>query len=211
MKQGSVSNTVVNDRVPGVIRLFDLWHAAPCEARRVPLSRYLAAERIDKVWWKFDGPLIGRPEAEGDRDWEWRKVVALRRSDLRWESLAVQTPDKEIQGAISYRIDTSSFLDPEVPTVYVDRLAAAPRNRPWLVDTPRYRGVGSRLLLAAVCHSYALGLGGRVSLISLPSPRTRAFYQRRGFRTVNPYIDGMMEYELEDQAAQAWLREEGYL
>jgi GNAT superfamily N-acetyltransferase len=93
--------------------------------------------------------------------------------------------------------------------VYADRLATAPRNRPWLVGSPRYRGVGTVLLLAAVRQSYLLGLGGRVGLASLPSERTRGFYSRRGFQVIFERKDGMIEFELPTALAVAWLEEEG--
>ena len=41
-------------------------------------------------------------------------------------------------------------------------------------------------MLAAVRHSYLLGLGGRVWLSSLPSERTRDFYTNRGFEVTFP-------------------------
>jgi len=96
-------------------------------------------------------------------------------------------------------------------SVYVDRLAAAPRNRHWLVADPLYRGVGKGLLLRAVCHSYLLGLGGRVNLVSVPRERTRRFYERRGLVAVREDDEGSIEYELSEQAAHQWLQEEGYL
>ena len=95
--------------------------------------------------------------------------------------------------------------------VYVDRIAVAPRNRSWLVSEPLYKGVGVALLLRAICHSYILGLEGRVSLISLPSERTRQFYERRGFTRLGEDDDGMVEYEMDDEVAQRWLQQAGYL
>ncbi len=67
------------------------------------------------------------------------------------------------------------------------------------------------LLLAAVRHSYALGLGGRVWLTSVPRERTRDFYTRRGFQVILDHDDGMIDFELPTARAVAWLEEEGYL
>ena len=123
-----------------------------------------------------------------------------------------QTEDEDVQGAIGYRVDFKSYLAPELTTVYVDRIAGRPcANRPWLVENPLYKGVRKGLLLQAVCHSYLLGLGGRVNLGSLPSERTRHFYDKTGFIRVGENDEGLIEYELSDQAAQQWLHEEGYL
>ncbi len=133
------------------------------------------------------------------------------RHDLAWEFVAAQTENEAIQGAIAYRIDARSFLDSNLTSVYVDRIAIAPRNRPWLVAEPHYKGIGVGLLLRAVCHSYLLGLGGRVNLSSLPRERTRTFYQKRGFIAVAEDDDGLIQYELSDEAAQEWLSGQGYL
>jgi hypothetical protein len=116
-----------------------------------------------------------------------------------------------IEGGITYRIDARSRLESGLGAVYADRLAVAPRNRPWLVSAPIYRGVGTVLLLAAIRHSYLLGLGGRVSLTSLPSERTREFYACRGFQVILEHADGMIDFELPTATAVAWLEEEGYL
>ena len=113
------------------------------------------------------GCLVVRRD-EDDHHWVWRKLVGEHRNHLAWHFAACQTPDGEIQGAIGYRIDFRSILVPEAGSVYVDRIAVAPRNRSWLVKSPLYGGVGEGLLLRSVCHSYILGLGGRVNLVSLP-------------------------------------------
>ncbi len=148
---------------------------------------------------------------EGDHHWRWRQIVGMRRQNAAWESLAIQSSNGAIEGAISYRIDALSQIDRGGGAIYADRLATAPRNRPWLVKSPKYRGVGTVLLMAAVRHSYSLGLGGRVRLSSLPSERTRDFYTRRGFQVTFDHGDGTLEYELPSATAVAWLEEQGYL
>lgn len=76
---------------------------------------------------------------------------------------------------------------------------------------PKYKGIGTALLLAAVRHSYSLGLGGRVWLTSLPTERTRDFYRKRGFRVIFEDENGMIDFELPTGVAQQWLECEGYL
>ncbi len=199
------------DELPSRIRLLDCANGNTCDAELVVLTRKLAATKIDGEWWRLEGQLKGRCQDEGDHHWVWRKLVGEHQNHLTWHFSACQTVDGEVQGAVGYRIDFRSFLAPELSSVYVDRIAAAPRNRPWLVADPLYQGVGIGLLLRVVCHSYILGLGGRVNLISLPSERTRQFYERRGFTAVAEDDDGLIEYELEDEAAQRWLEQAGYL
>jgi hypothetical protein len=179
-------------------------------ARLVRLSREVAADRMDGEWWSIGGSKTQRSE-EGDHHWRWRQIVGGLRTRANWEALAIETEDGAIQGAIVYRIDAISQLEPDKGAVYGERLATAPRNRPWLVNPPHLRGAGETLLLAAVRHSYQLGLGGRVWLCSLPSERTRSFYVNRGFRVIFKNPDGRIDFELPSDRAERWLVEEGYL
>lgn len=199
------------NELPTTITLLDQRSGERCDADIIVLTRDLAAKGIDGQWWRLEGPLQARRQDEGDHHWVWRKLVGEHRNQLAWHFIACQTPGGAIQGAAGYRIDYRSFLVPGTGSVYVDRLAVAPRNRAWLVKEPLYRGIGVELLLRVVCHSYILGLGGRVSLVSLPSERTRQFYDRRGFTRVSEDADGMIEYELEADKAQRWLQQAGFL
>lgn len=184
--------------------------ATEVQARLVRLTREMAADRIDGQWWKI-GAFKSAIQAEGDHHWLWRKIIGVLRTQRNKEALAVETEDRAIQGAIVYRIDAISQVEPDFGAIYVERLATAPRNRPWLVNPPHLRGVGKILLLAAVRHSYLLGLGGRVWLTSLPSERTRMFYVNRGFEVIFQNSDDTIDYELSAARATAWLEEEGYL
>ena len=196
--------------LPDDITLFDVRRGSSVGATLVPLTRELAATAIDGKWWKIEAPKRARDQEE-DHHWVWRKLVGEHRNDLAWEALAVQNSDDDVEGAILYRVDARSQIEAGKGAIFGDRLATAPWNRPWLVSSPRYRGVGSALLLAAVRHSYALGLNGRVSLISLPSERTRGFYGKRGFRLISEDQHGNIMYELPTEAALSWLKRERYL
>jgi hypothetical protein len=180
------------------------------QARLVRLTRAVAADRIDGEWWNIGGSNTAR-EAEGDHHWRWRRIIGELRTQRNREALAVETEDGAIQGAIVYRIDALSRVEPGLGAIYGERIATAPRNRPWLVNPPHMRGVGKVLLLAAVRHSYLLGLGGRVWLTSLPSENTRMFYVNRGFQLIFQNPDDTIAYELPTARAAAWLQEEGYL
>jgi hypothetical protein len=180
------------------------------QARLVRLTREAAADRIDGQWWNIGGSKTER-EAEGDHHWRWRRIIGELRTQRNKEALAVETEDGAIQGAIVYSIDALSQLEPGLGAIYGERIATAPRNRPWLVNPPHLRGVGKALLLAAVRHSYLLGLGGRLWLTSLPSETTRMFYVNRGFQVIFQNLDGTIDYELPTSRAAAWLEEEGYL
>jgi GNAT superfamily N-acetyltransferase len=196
--------------LPDDIKIFNPQKKCLVWAKLVRLTRELAAKQIDGTWWKISVSKTVRL-AEGDHHWEWRKLVGLHRNDLVWEALAVQRANGAIEGAVLYRIDAVSQLERGRGAVFIDRLATAPRNRPWLADPPKYRGIGAALLLAAVRHSYSLGLGGRVWLTSLPSERTREFYHKRDFQVIFEDENGMIDYELPAAAAQRWLKSEGFL
>ena len=180
------------------------------KARLIRLTRELAAKEIDGTWWSLSASKSIRKE-EGDNHWLWRKIVGENHAKLTWEALAIQTSSGSIEGAITYRIDARSRIQSGEGAVYVDRIATAPRNRPWVVEPPKFQGIGSVLLLAAVRHSYLLGLGGRVWLTSLPSERTRKFYRDRGFEVIFEDSDGMIDFELPAVAAEKWLKKRGFL
>ncbi len=196
--------------LPETISILDVERGVRVGARLVRLDRKLAAQQIDGTWWEIDVSKRKRSE-EGDHHWIWRKLVGELRLDLAWDALAIQSASGNVEGAMTYRIDAKSQLDPGKGVVYVDRLATAPRSRPWLVDPPKYKGIGSVLLLCAVRESYALGLEGRVWLTSLPSERTRQFYRKRGFQEIFQDEDGMIDFELPTKRAEEWLQQAGYL
>jgi len=79
------------------------------------------------------------------------------------------------------RIASQKGLD----LVYVDYLEIAPWN--WegpYFDPPRYRGVGTVLLRAAIETSLAEGFKGRIGLHSLP--QSTIFYERCGLTNCGP-------------------------
>lgn len=199
------------DQLPSRIELFNVADNTPVGAVIARLTRPLAKEKIDGVWWKgLEAPRDKR-EREDDHHWQWAKMVGFLKNDRWHEAVAAQTSDNDVQGAILYWINTKSFLEAGRGAVYVQALATAPRNRPWLVPSPRYRGVGEKLLFRAVTHSYSLGLEGRVNLEAFNNERTTSFYQNRGFTLVeSENDDDLAKLELAPNAAVAWLREGGY-
>lgn len=196
--------------LPKEVHILNVERNVRVKAKLVRLTRELAATGIDGAWWNLPVSKSVRKE-EGDNHWHWRKIVGRNKAKLIWEALAVQSGSGAIEGAMAYRIDAKSQLQPGKGAVYVDRIATAPRNRPWVLEPPKYRGIGSVLLLAAVRHSYLLGLEGRVWLTSLPSERTRKFYRERGFEVIFEDADGMIDFELPAAVAGEWLERRGFL
>jgi hypothetical protein len=124
------------------------------QARFVRLTRPVAKVKIDATWWQDLGPSTEMRKKENDNSWHWAKRLGELRNDRWHESFAIETQDGNIQGAILYWLNTRSFVESEKGAVYLEALATAPRNRPWLVSSPLYRGVGENLLLRAAVHSY---------------------------------------------------------
>lgn len=96
------------------------------------------------------------------------------------------------------------------PLVYVDYLEVAPWNRAELGQAPRYRGVGTALLTAAVAFSEEEGFKGRIGLHSLP--QADAFYRDRcGMTDLGPdtnYHGNLRYFEMTPDQARAFLGEE---
>lgn len=97
-----------------------------------------------------------------------------------------------------FRVDALSALSEGHQAVFIDRLAAAPRNRAALVESPVFRGGGTGLLIHAVAQSYSLGFGGRVNLFPIAN---EPFYTERGFRPTNTVAGDDVLFELPTEAA----------
>lgn len=172
-------------------------------ARIVDLPAKLAKTRMGAAWWRGLGVSKSRREREEDHHWNRAKLIGLSRNDLFVESVAVQTVDENVQGAMIYRLNGRSVLLPGAPAVVIDRLATAPRNRGWVVSDPMYRGAGTALTRWAAYHSYHLGFDSRPVLAAIPCPGTVAFYESLGFRATDAVEEDMVIYELEPAPAQA--------
>jgi len=111
------------------------------------------------------------------RHWDWRrKVAALQQGMLANPGFSVVchglTQGMMIVDTVSKRCRINSQKGQHL--VYVEFVENAPWNRAELFDGPRYRGVGSILIRAAVTLGETLGFHGRVGLHSLP--QANGFY-----------------------------------
>ena len=90
--------------------------------------------------------------------------------------------------------------------VYVEYIESAPWNRAELFDSPRYQGVGSILVAAAVSQSEELEFQGRVGLHSLP--QADAFYTDTcGMTDLGPDLNyrGLRYFEMTPIQAQEFI------
>lgn len=183
------------------------------DANIVRLNVDDARERIDKTWWNL--PKVDTQDIynEGDSHWKWEDLVKVYENLVLHECVAILSQEDYLEGAMIYHFNAKSKLQSGKGSVYVERVSSAPHNRKWLANQPFYKGIGTVLLYWAVIESYNAGLGGRVSLESLPTPSTVEFYKNKGFiRTdLTQPTNDLVDYELPELAALAWLRKEGDL
>lgn len=94
------------------------------------------------------------------------------------------------------------------PLVYVEYVEVAPWNRPELGATPRLRGLGSALMMAAIVLSEEEGFKGRIGLHSLP--QADDFYRRCGMTDLgpDPAYQNLRYFEMTAEQARAFLDEE---
>ena len=90
--------------------------------------------------------------------------------------------------------------------VYVKFVETAPWNRGELFDPPRYRGIGSILIRAAVTLSEDSEFHGRIGLHSLP--QANGFYANTCGMTdlgADPNYQGLRYFEMTPEQARAFV------
>lgn len=93
--------------------------------------------------------------------------------------------------------------------VYVDYLEVAPWNRPELGAAPRFRGVGSALITAAIALSEDEGFKGRLGLHSLP--QADDYYRKIGMTDLGQDVayQNLRYFEMTSEQARAFFEQEG--
>jgi hypothetical protein len=124
--------------------------------------------------WK---PLI-KTSNEQHGHWDWRQKVAACASNLSLQSFAIECAGNT-QGLMIVNTMKRCRLPAQSNQhlVYVDYLEAAPWNRGLLTGDPKFKGVGTVLVAAAIQLSIDEGNQGRIGLHSLPQADT--FYRDR--------------------------------
>lgn len=170
-------------------------------------------DRHLKMWLKTWQPVMktrgsgrgraarSRPE---DHHWDWQWKASEWRPLLGFHSFAI-TCEGELQGLMLVCDYKSARISGQFgkPIVYVEYLATAPWNRPEFQTPPRYRGVGTVMVAAAVELSWEFGFHGRIGLHSLSG--AEKFY-REGCRMTELGKDtahqGLMYYEMTEKQAE---------
>lgn len=172
------------------------------------------ARRTDDLWATFQAAEVARALASGTvlrepehAHWRWEKKVSLVGHLLSYPTLAIEF-EGDAQGLMLIKTDGEfAKLPAQVgrPIVYVVFLAAAPWNLADIVARPRFRGVGTMLLRAAVEVSEDLGFKGRMGLHALP--QSELFYAQLGMTGMDhePDKENLKYFEMTPEQATAFL------
>jgi hypothetical protein len=173
------------------------------------------ARIADDKWLTFLAGMEGRadgcgvPFARPDHShWRWHVKVDESAHLLSCPTLAVEC-DGEPQGLMLLKTDGHFAQLPNQerkPLVYVPYLATAPWNQRELNNSPKFSGVGTVLMRAAVMASLEAEFKGRVGLHSLP--KAEGFYECHGFQCLGVDLqkDNLKYYELSPEAAAEFMR-----
>lgn len=154
----------------------------------------------------------GKPVAEWpgmqNAHWNWRQKVEQLQSLLSHDGYCVICQDST-EGLML--IDTTSYRcrlpeNDRRNLVYIDYVENAPWNRPELEQVPRYRGIGSILVGAAIERSVAEEFKGRIGLHALP--QAEAFYSATCGMTdlgLDTAKQGLRYYEMTAAQAEAFI------
>jgi hypothetical protein len=168
------------------------------------------ARRVDDAWLTFLAAAEASAKAQGQpfvalehAHWEWEAKVAESARLLSCPTLAIEC-DGEPQGLMLVKTDGHFAALPSEkgkPLLYVTYLASAPWNLARVVGSPRFSGVGTVRMAAAVQMSIEAEFKGRLGLHSLP--QSESFYECHGLVSlgVDPRKENLKYYELCPDAA----------
>lgn len=191
--------------LPATVTIMDCATGAGVVAQIVPLTPVLAVA-MQASWLSWVDGASCSLAGETDARWDWTAMVG----DAHYassECVCIQTDDGAVQGAMIYKVNGFSYLEPSQKAVFGRYLATAPWNRDRLSAKPAYSRVGAGLVFHAVRHSYLLGLSGRVWLNSFPE--SLGFYTALGFKKTCLNDDGTIVCELPTVRANEWLAKKG--
>ena len=183
-----------------------LWHAiteeqlADWEGEWMP-ELFKAMQRLRRAG-------VERREWPQSRHWDWRRKATVLQGMLANPGFSIVC-DGVTQGMmIVDMVKHRGRLDGQrgQHLVYVEFVENAPWNRAELFDPPRYRGVGSILIRAAVALSEEQEFHGRIGLHSLPL--ANGFYANTCGMTdlgFDPNHEGLRYFEMTPEQARAFI------
>ncbi len=140
--------------------------------------------------------------------WNWRTKVEAIHGMLASSSFSIVCNDLTQGMMIVDTVSKRSRIDIQrnQHLVYVEYVENAPWNRGELFDYPRYRGVDSIPIRAAISLSKELEFHGRIGLHSLP--QANEFYANScGMANLgaDPDYEGLCYFEMTPEHAQAFI------
>lgn len=139
--------------------------------------------------------------------WKWRDKVTAINGLLAFQTFALRCEGK-LQGLMQLNTARARCRVAEQAgkdLVYVDYIETAPWNRKAIVDVPRFSGVGTIMIRAAIEVSRDHELRGRIGLHSLPS--AEAFYANACGMTdlgLDGTYEGLRYFEMTSAQADAF-------
>jgi len=142
------------------------------------------------------------------RQWNWRRKVEVLQGMLSHPAFSILcggiTQGMMILDLTSKRCRLDGQKGQHM--VYVEFVENAPWNRPELSNQPRYRGIGSILIRAAIALSNQEEFKGRIGLHSLP--QANSFYANTCGMTdmgIDPEYEGLRYFEMTPEQAEAFI------
>ncbi len=138
-------------------------------------------------------------------EWSWRRKAARFLTDPAYRFIGIRY-EGAVQAIMLVKLDGAQVRHPAEAgqsLAYVEYLSVAPWNLSLPGHSPRYRGGGSALLLAAMSESRRAGHKGRVGLHSLT--QAEDFYRALGFTDLglDPDYQDLRYFELTEERAKA--------
>jgi hypothetical protein len=150
----------------------------------------------------------GRTREQMPEHWHWDWVAKVRNIALSGIHVFGIECEGDWQGLVMITHEgysTRSTVDQGLPLAYVKYIESAPWNVKNMTATPRFSGVGVRLMEAVVRQSMREGFSGRVGLHSLPL--AKSFYEAIGFSflAVDADVEDLPYYEMSAAASLRFL------
>lgn len=181
-----------------LVDVIDETHLRAVEAEWKPILFDRVRQLVDQ----------GRPRQDWPPTWhwDWREKLDRIKGLLAFDTFALQCQG-QLQGLM--QVNTAKHVC-RIPQqagkhlAYVDYVETAPWNRPDVTANPRYKGVGTVMIRAAIELSHDQNFRGRIGLHSVP--RAEAFYAAVGMTDLG--IDGTYEnlkyFEMTPEQAAAF-------
>lgn len=172
------------------------------------------ARRVDDAWLTFLAAEEAKAKSQGQNfidlehsHWAWEAKVAESARLLSCPTLAIEC-DGETQGLMLLKTDGHfAKLQGELnkPLVYMTYLASAPWNLPGVLEQPRFSGVGTVMMAAAIQMSIEAEFKGRIGLHALP--QAESFYECHGLLSlgIDREKENLKYYELSAEEATRFL------